>query len=340
MRTSKSDQDPGAPTAVFERHRPALWALAYRMLGSVADADDAVQETFLRWHQGPRAGIRNARAWLIAACTRLCIDLLRSARRRREEYVGPWLPEPLIEGLSLDGVAAGGLVAGGLAMGGTHAGGRLDPAARLERDETLGTAFLLLLERLAPVERAAFLLHEVFDIDHAEIGAMLGKTPVAVRQIVSRARRRLGDARRRSTPITGTARRRLAQAFFAALRDGDLARLAALLAEDARAASDGGGKVVSARRVVTGADRVARFLVGLVRKQREPRYLPVLVNGMPGIVMVSAGRIHGTLSIAFGPRSRRISHVFITRNPDKLRHLPAIRPAGAAPRTAPRADPS
>lgn len=281
------------PARDFEPNRAALRGLAYRMLGDLAAAEDAVQETYLRWHQADRAAIDVPRAWLLTTCARLCIDELRSARARRESYVGPWLPEPLIEPEA--------------------------PRDPVERDESLSIAFLLLLDRLKPVERAAYVLREVFELGYDEIAPMLGKTAVACRQIVSRAARRLAGAPEAGSKAPDHA---LAGAFADALRAGDMAGLMRLLAGDAVLLSDGGGKAIAARNPILGADRVVRFLLGIRRKNyTQARIEPLEVNGGPGFAL----RIDGQLSAlyAFAARDGRITAVYVVRNPDKLRGVPA-----------------
>lgn len=270
----------------FDRHRPRLRAIAYRMLGSLADADDAVQESALRWHRADRATIDNPEAWLVRTCTRVSIDLLR--RRRREAYTGPWLPEPVDEPVAEAPALA----------------------------ESLRLAFLLMLERLTPSERAAFLLREVFDTPYDEVAATLGVSEQACRQYVSRARRHLAEERARFT-VAPRAELELMRRFGEALAAGDLSRLTALLASDARMVSDGGGKVIAARNVVTGADRVARFFGGIMGKAPpDLRWTPMMLNGALAIVGEVAGRVHSVLSIATD--GDRITSVFIQRNPDKL----------------------
>ena len=277
---------PSTLASTFEPHRRTLRGLAYRMLGDLAAAEDAVQETYLRWHQTDRAAIAVPRAWLLTACARICIDELRSARARRETYVGPWLPEPLLEPVE-----------------------HLDP---VERTESLSIAFLLLLDRLKPVDRAAWVLREVFELGYEEIARALGKSAEACRQIVSRAARRLAEAglpQRPDSPATA--------AFAAALASGDMAGLVQLLSEDAVLLSDGGGKVVSARNPIHGAERIARLLLG-VRRRIGPsmRLEPAMVNGGPGFVMYREGAVHSVL--AFVADGARLTAVHIVRNPDKL----------------------
>jgi RNA polymerase sigma-70 factor (ECF subfamily) len=294
--------------ATFEEHRGLLRGLAYRMLGSMADADDVVQETFLRWRAADVEAIMSPRAWLVTACTRLAIDELRTARRSRVAYVGPWLPEPVI-------------------------GERAPGAAELaELGESLTFAFLLLLERLGPAERAALLLHEVLDLPHAEIARVLGRTEPACRQLLTRARRRLAGSTHPPMPLRSGQGAR-AEAFFTALHAADVPALMAVLTEDAQAWSDGGGKVTAARRVIRGAGRVARFLAGIVRKAALDLHLaPATVNGRPGRLLLRAETVVAALSIEFDAAGR-IAQVFIVRNPDKLS---AARAAGPAQRSVRR----
>jgi len=289
--------DARSDVADFEASRKVLWGLAYRMLGSRADAEDAVQETWLRWQAADRKAVDNARAWLVTACTRLCIDQLRSARHRRETYVGPWLPEPLVTETAPSA------------------------AEELERAETLTTAFLLLLEKLTPVERAAYLLQHVFGLDHAAVAAALDRSDAATRQLVSRARRKLEGGGLPLEPAPRPQHEAVLAAFRDALRSGDLAQLTALLARDARLYSDGGGKVRAAMNVIEGGDKIARFFHGLWRKAgRSFTYRPVWINGQPGLLVMDGGTLIGTVDLAVG--SAGITGVFWTRNPDKLGSVP------------------
>lgn len=281
----------------FEGHRPALRGLAYRMLGSLADADDVVQETYVRWQAADPGTIASPRAWLLTTCTRLAIDELRSARRRREEYVGPWLPEPVVEEPGAPG-----------------------PGEMAELAESLTTAFLLLLERLAPVERAAFVLHEILELRHAEVARVLGKSEAACRQILARARRRLAASPRAAAP-PGPLQAGRAQAFFAAVQAGQLEEVMALLADEAEMRSDGGGRAVSARRVVTGRSRVARFLVGVFAKQPPGvRTRGATINARPGLVAFHGDRALATVGLDFDPAGL-VRAVYIVRNPEKLRGI-------------------
>ncbi|ACL67337.1 RNA polymerase, sigma-24 subunit, ECF subfamily [Anaeromyxobacter dehalogenans 2CP-1] len=300
------------PAERFEPHRGRLLGLAYRMLGSMADATDAVQETYLRWHAAEREEVEDARAFLITTTTRICLDLLTSARARREAYVGPWLPEPVLDTAALA------------------------PDAHTELAEDLSVALLLTLDRLSPLERSAFLLHDVFDLSFAEIARALERSEAACRQLASRARARVRAARPRvaTEPAAppGTVDSKHAQlmaAFAAAAQAGDVDALMRLLAADVRVVTDGGGKVPAALDVVEGADRAARFLVGATRKRpgqwwREDFTVRfAIVNGLPGVVV--DGSDGPVQTSAFEIEDGVIRALYVVRNPDKLRHL-----AGAA----------
>src|SRR5258705_4829189 len=230
-----------ALTDAFEANRPRLTRLAYRMLGSVADAEDAVQDAWLRWSRAGE-GVADPTAWLVRATTRLCIDRLRAAKAQRAAYRGPWLPEPLIEPLTEDPV---------------------------ERAEDVSVAFLLALERLSPLERAVFLLHDVFDEDYAAVAETLDRSEAAVRQLASRAREHVRDARPRFT-VSQEDAVRLATALMAATEQGDMTSLSALLAEDAILVADGGGKRKAALRVLVGRADIIRFLEGLAWRHGIP----------------------------------------------------------------------
>jgi len=289
---------------VFMVHQPLLFGLAYRMLGSVMDAEDIVQEAFLRWRQVASATVETPRSYLTTVVTRLCIDHLRSARVRREQYVGPWLPEPLV-GVQQDDSVGGDALA-----------------------ESLSLAFLVLLESLTPVERAVFLLHEVFGYSFEETATVVGKSAANCRQIGRRARRRVGERRPRFD-ASPAHRERVLGRFVQACTTGDMAGLLALLADDATLWSDGGGKTIAARRPIRGATNVARFLLGVLTKAPPAltaRLAPV--NGQPGFIVEVDGHLNNVtvLDIVDG----RIQAVRIVANPDKLRRLPG--PAsGAAP---------
>ena len=237
------------PALSFEPHRRHLRGLAYRMLGSLAEAEDAVQDAYLRWHAVDRDQVTDPRAFLTTATTRICLDALQSARARREEYVGPWLPEPVVD---------------------TKA---LAPDAQTELAEDLSIALLLALDRLSPLERAAFLLHDVFDCSFSEVAQALDRSEAACRQLASRARTHVREARPRDESVArdraddaATRHEELISAFVAATRSGDLDALMSMLAEDARLVADGGGKVQAALNVIEGANSIARFIVGVTAK--------------------------------------------------------------------------
>jgi RNA polymerase sigma-70 factor (ECF subfamily) len=286
---------PGSPDELalaFEAHRARLVRVAYASLGSVAEAEDCVQEAWLRLRRLPDPGsIRDLGAWLTTTVSRLAYDALGSARARRERYVGPWLPEPLVEDLSTN-----------------------DPADRVTLDESVSMALLVVLERLSPAERTAFLLHDVFGFGFEEVAGVVGRTQAAVRQLASRARRHVDEGRPRFPP-TRTEQQRLVTAFAAACGSGDMEELVALLDPEVVWRADGGGKVTAARSAVGGAQNVARWLLALAR--RPPRSLRmVTVNGAPGLVMRDAD---GVLTvIAFTIDAGRITALDVMRNPDKL----------------------
>ena len=282
--------DPAA-LAAFEAARPRLAALAYRMLGMVSDAEDVVQETYLRWHAADHDAVRSPDAWLMTACSRIAIDHLRRAKQERDAYVGPWLPEPLVVESS-------------------------DPTTLAE---SVSMAFMMVMERLTPEERAAWLLHEAFDFAHAEVGQMLGKSSVAVRQLVSRGRRHL-DAAKPRFAVDRAQAEALAAQFLGAVATGDLAALTQLLAADATLHSDGGGKVSAARHDVRSAEHVARFLIGVSSKMpADLTVRAVTLNGAPSVLLRAAGRSVGTMTL--GLDQGRVITVYIVRNPDKLARL-------------------
>jgi RNA polymerase sigma-70 factor, ECF subfamily len=292
------------PALSFEPHRRRLLGLAYRMLGSLAEAEDAVQDAYLRWHAVDRDIVTDPRAFLTTATTRICLDVLRSARARREAYIGPWLPEPVVD---------------------TRA---LAPDAQTELAEDLSIALLLALDRLSPLERAAFLLHDVFDCSFTEVASALDRSEASCRQLASRARTHVREARPRDEPVardraddTTTRHAELVSAFVDAARSGDLDALMSMLAEDARLVADGGGKVQAAVNVIEGADRTARFIIGAAAKGLSEgttlRFGPV--NGLPGVIAVSPDGYLQT--VAFEIEDDRIRTIYSVRNPDKLKHL-------------------
>ncbi|HEY1241498.1 MAG TPA: sigma-70 family RNA polymerase sigma factor [Bryobacteraceae bacterium] len=294
------------PAASFEPHRRRLLGLAYRMLGSMADAEDAVQETYLRWHGANRDKVSDPRAFLMTTTARICLDMLTSARARREEYVGPWLPEPVVDTAALA------------------------PDSHTELAEDLSIALLLTLERLSPLERAAFLLHDVFDFSFTEVAATLERSEAACRQLAARAREHVREVRPRGATAPpahsgeiDAKHEQLLSAFVAATRSGDLHALTNLLANDVRVVTDGGGKAAAALNVLEGADRASRFLVGAARKGwREDFTLRfAAINGLPGIIVDGPeGPVQTT---AFEIEGGVIRAVYAVRNPDKLRHLAA-----------------
>lgn len=293
---------------IFERHRKRLFGLAYRMLATVGDAEDAVQDTYLRWHRADTAGIQTPEAWLVTACTRICIDRLRAAKVERQSYTGTWLPEPLVTGplVELEVQTA--------------------PAEDVADD--LSMALLVLLERLSPAERAAYLLREAFDYDYPQIAAILKKSEAACRQLVSRAAKRIKDERPRFAADTAAARA-LAEKFMSATRVGDVAGFAGLLAEDAMLWSDGGGKALAALNVIHGADRVVRFFAGVAPKQPPGlRRIAAQINGQPGCLFYLDAKPYMALALDIAPNETggAVRNIFVVRNPDKLARLPALPP--------------
>jgi RNA polymerase sigma-70 factor, ECF subfamily len=283
------------PDDVFAAHRPRLLGIAYGMLGGVGEAEDVVQDAWLRWRGADTAEVRSAEAYLVTITTRLAIDRLRSARARREEYVGPWLPEPLV------------------------ADADSDPARLVAEADQLSLALLATLERLNPVERAVLILRDVFDLEYAEIADVIGKTPANCRQIARRARERVGEPVRRHDP-SPEQQDALTEAFVAAVVEGDVGRIQALLAEDAVLWSDGGGIVRAARKPVVGADKIARFLVGIRKRGLPPDFAIALarVNGQPGI-HVTGTDAHSVWALEID--GGVIAAIRGVANPEKLRHL-------------------
>ena len=288
-----------ADSEAIHAHRPVLQAIAYRMLGSMAEAEDAVQETFLRWHRQDQAQqlseIREPKAWLITTLTRHCIDRLRAAKAQRESYVGMWLPEPVVEEPAVE------------------------PVDRLELAETLSMALLMMLERLSPDERAAFLLYEVFETDYPDVARILGKTEAACRQLVHRAKQRVKAGKPRFTPSRAE-QEKVMEGFKRAVASGDVAGLAALFSTDATLYSDGGGKAAATLNPIFGAEKIARFFIGVRDKQPEgARIEPRIVNGSLGYVVTVGDTVLQASHFEFD--GDRITAVHIVRNPDKLKHL-------------------
>ncbi|HKE50769.1 MAG TPA: RNA polymerase sigma-70 factor [Actinomycetes bacterium] len=289
----------------YRELRPLLFSVAYRMVGSVGEAEDIVQESFLRYHRATGAGRRVGvpKSYLCTVATRLSIDYLRSARVRRETYIGTWLPEPLLG----DRDPTADLAA--------------NPGERTARTDSLSLAFLVLLETLTPVERAVFLLHDVFGFDYSEIAEIVEKTESNCRQLASRARRRVADRRPRFE-ASRQRRTELAEKFFAACDRGDLDGLVELLATDVVMYGDGGGKGQAVKTPVRGRRRVGRFLFGLMRqaKRRNLVLRPAEVNGQPGaLVSTSDGQVIGVLALDVVDGRLQTVHSMV--NPDKLGHL-------------------
>lgn len=297
------DARSAAALASFESYRPYLFAIAYRMLGSAMDAEDMVQETYLRYQATPPQAIISPKAFLTTIITRLCMDQLHLARRTREVYPGPWLPEPILT----DGAASD--VAGA------------DPAQRLDLDESLSLAFLTLLEDLPPVERAVFLLREVFDYEYAEIATFLDRGEPAVRQSFSRAKKHLGDRRPRF-PVSPDIHRQLLTGFIQAAGSGDMSALMAALAEDVTLWADAGGKIKgAATRPVTGRQAVATFIMGTGRFAPSSYRLEVAtVNQQPAMLMRTDDGIYLTLAIEVNAAGQ-IASIRVIANPDKLAYM-------------------
>jgi RNA polymerase sigma-70 factor (TIGR02957 family) len=290
------------PQAVqaFEEQRPRLFAIAYRLLGSASEAEDAVQDTFLRWHAADPDTVRSPAGWLAKVLTNLCLTRLTSARARRETYPGPWLPEPVLTAQSA-----------------------LGPLDRAEQRESVSLAFLLLLEQLTPPQRAVFVLREAFDYSYREIAGILDFTEVNCQQLYRRARLQLAKDRPRFPQRSSASRKqghRIAEEFLAAARTGDLAALESLLAADVVAWADGGGKTVAARRPVHGAPRVARYLSGwMSRDVPGLRIVVSEVNGQPGIVGIVGQQL--LVAVLLSLDGGRITAVHAVANPDKLTFL-------------------
>ena len=276
--------------ATFEAHRPLLFSIAYRMLGSASEAEDVLQDTWLRARQDEDTDVRSPRAYLTTIVTRLCIDHLRSAERTRMEYPGPWLPEPLAE----------------------------PNQESAELASSLTTAFLVLLEQLAPTERAVFLLREVFELDFDEIARSVGKSEANTRQILTRARGRLRDSHPRFT-VSRRESEEIVRRFRDACVTGNLEQLITVLHADAELVADGGGKALAATRPVLGADRIAEFVIDVVGKLRWSESNPQLVtiNGAPGLLLRHP--IFGDGTYSFDIADGRIRAIYVVRNPDKLR---------------------
>jgi RNA polymerase sigma factor (sigma-70 family) len=291
--------DPGLTAIMSERRQ--LINLAYRLLGSLAEAEDAVQETYARWYAMPapqQDAIENPGAWLTTVASRVCLDVLGSARARRERYVGEWLPEPLPD--SMEWISG--------------RPGSADPADRAALEESVSIAFLIVLESMTPAERVAFILHDVFRYAYAEVGQIVGRSPAACRQLASSARRRIRESRTPAVPAAHQAS--IVRSFKQAWEAKDIAALIALLDPDATATGDGGGLVRAELRPVEGAEQVARYLAGIAERGGLT-ILERTVNGQPGLV---AQRDGATVAVyAFDLAGDQIKRIWAVLNPDKLR---------------------
>jgi RNA polymerase sigma-70 factor, ECF subfamily len=300
MGTHDGQPDPGL--AAINSERRQLINVAYRLLGSLAEAEDAVQETYARWYALPpaqRDAIESPGAWLTTVTSRICLDQLRSARARRERYVGPWIPEPLPEPAEW--------------MSG--AGPPADPADRITLDESVSMAFLVVLESMTPAERVAFILHDVFGYPFAEIAAIVGRTPGACRQLASSGRRR---SRAAHHPAAPTARQSaIVRDFRNAWQSSDIAALVALLDPDAVITADGGGQATAARHPIEGAGQIGRYLAAIAAHTPGLTVIERTVNGQPGLIAQRGGSTVTVL--AFGINGDRITRIWAIRNPGKLR---------------------
>ena len=283
---------PDDSAGTFAPLRPRLIRIAYRMLGSVAEAEDIVQDAYLRWHGTDRTQVADAGAFLSKTVTRLCLDHLKSARVKRETYIGPWLPEPMIE------------------------------TDEHDQADDITLTLMMALERLSPLERAAFLLHDVFGQNFDDVAQAIDRDPSACRQLASRAREHVRAAKPRF-PVSQQQGAEIARAFFAASRSGELAPLQSLLAKGVTLYSDGGGKRIAALNPIHGDLNVARFLTGVTRKAGEQQvgWRQEMVDGLPGIVVIENGEVMHTM--AFEIDDGRITAIYIVRNPDKLKHVSA-----------------
>lgn len=283
---------------VFEQRRPFLLGLAYRILGSRAEAEDAVQELFIKWLEADRASIATPAAWLTTACTRHCIDVLRSAHTSRVDYIGTWLPEPI------------------------HTTHQDSPEHRLELASSLSTAFMLLLERLSPKERAAYLLHEIFDMDYPQVADAVGVQEPACRKLVSRAKASLGSGHAHYQPLP-MRQSQLLSAFHSAIASGSTVSLSAMLTEDVELCADSGGKAPAIRETLSGIARVLDFIgQSLHTYWQACQWLPIEINGAQGVIIKADGVITASMTFGFD-EAGRVSRIFIMRNPEKLAGLEA-----------------
>ena len=297
MTTSKRTQiGTDSEDTAFTAARPRLFAIAYRMLGTRADAEDVLQDAWMCWHQADQSALQSAEAWLVTVVTRLSIDRLRAAKAEREAYVGWWLPEPLVEAES----------------------NAPTPETAVELAGDLSVALLWVLERLSPEERAAFLMRQVFDQDYAEIAALLGKSEAACRQMVHRASDRVQQDRPRFD-VSADTHRDLLERFAEASRSGQRDAIRALLADDAHLVGDGGGKVPSFTRIIQDAEQITKIYCELVRAMGNVRYQHARVNGEPGLLRYVDEKLESAQSFVI--ENGRIVAIYVVRNPDKLAHI-------------------
>ena len=297
MTTSKRTQiGTDSEDTAFTAARPRLFAIAYRMLGTRADAEDVLQDAWMRWHQADQSALQSAEAWLVTVVTRLSIDRLRAAKAEREAYVGWWLPEPLVEAES----------------------NAPTPETAVELAGDLSVALLWVLERLSPEERAAFLMRQVFDQDYAQIAALLGKSEAACRQMVHRASDRVQQDRPRFD-VSADTHRDLLERFAEASRSGQRDAIRALLADDAHLVGDGGGKVPSFTRIIQDAEQITKIYCELVRAMGNVRYQHARVNGEPGLLRYVDEKLESAQSFVI--ENGRIVAIYVVRNPDKLAHI-------------------
>ena len=304
-------------TAAFARERSMLVGVAYRMLGSVSDAEDVVQEAWLRWARVDTETVADPRAFLVRTVTRLAIDRLRRIKARRETYVGPWLPEPLLTGPD----AAAAPVA--------------DPAADVDRAESVSMAMLVVLETLSPLERSVFVLHEAFGYPYADIADILGRNPATVRQLAHRAREHV-QARRPRFEADAAKRRAATERFLQAALGGDMTELLELLAPDATLWADGGGKAKAPRRPIVGRDKIARFFVGISGEMIPPGGSMEIteVNSGPAVVLYISGRPFATAMVELDPDNGQIAVIRLIGNPDKMTGLDGVSPPSGDPEKA------
>jgi RNA polymerase sigma-70 factor (ECF subfamily) len=293
------DADKAVRLAAFDQYRSLLFSVAYRMLGRVTDAEDMLQETFIRWQQASDEEVRSPRAYLVTIVSRLCLNHLQSARVQREQYVGEWLPEPLVTGSGSD------------------------PLGIIRLDESLSMAFLVLLERLTPIERAVFILREVFEYEYSEIAAVLGQSETNCRQILRRARQHI-TAMRPRFKASAQKHSDLLERFRRAIGTGDMDGLLALLSKDVVLHSDGGGRSIAVPNQIHGADNVARGILGGIMKLLPKNLMPRVaeINGQAGMVTYLNGKPFSVLTLETS--EGRIQAIYVVSNPEKLSHLPDL----------------